>query len=251
MTTLDWQQWFARWEAMQNCYVPQRLHRFDLMLRLPDPPTEGEVRILDLGCGLGSVAFRALRRYPRAQVVAVDWNPVLLDMGRRMAETKSESRIQFTQADIREPGWWADHDGAFDLVLSANALHWLNATHLAEIYQRIYRALRSSGWFLNSDHVASDYPETQARYRQLLQAHQRAALHTANADDWDGFWQALSREMGQSDLLAQHNEAEIWEGSEDGQPRQFHLDTLRACGFERIEFHWQEMGEAIIGARKA
>lgn len=50
--------------------------------------------------------------------------------------------------------------------------------------------------------------------------------------------------------LAQHDQAEIWEGSDDGQPRQFHLDTLRACGFQRIEFHGQELGEAIIGARK-
>lgn len=247
---MDWQQWFARWEAMQNCYVPHRLHRFDLMLRLPDLPSEGRLQILDLGCGLGSVAFRALGRYPQAQITAVDWNPVLLDMGRRMAEAKGEQRIRFVRADIREPDWWKDYEGAFDLVLSANALHWLNAEHLAETYRRVYRALKPGGWFMNSDHIASDYPETQARYRQLLQAHQRAALNTTNADDWDGFWQALSRELGQSDLLAQYDQAEIWEGSDDGQPRRFHLETLLACGFRQIEFHWQEMGEAIIGARR-
>jgi ubiquinone/menaquinone biosynthesis C-methylase UbiE len=247
---MDWQQWFARWEAMQNCYVPYRLHRFDLMLRLPDLPVDSRLSILDLGCGLGSVAFHALGRYPHARVVAVDWNPVLLDMGRRMAEAKGEERIRFVQADIRRPDWWAAYEEAFDLVLSANALHWLNADHLAETYRRVYRALKPGGWFMISDHIASDYPETQARYRQMLQAQQRAALSTTNADDWDGFWEALSREMGQSDLLAQHNQAEIWEGSEDGQPRQFHLDALRACGFQQIEFHWQEMGEAIIGARK-
>jgi len=75
---LDWHQWFERWEAMQNCYIPQRLYRFDLMLQLADLSREGEVQILDLGCGPGSLAFRALQRYSNARIVAVDFDPVLL-----------------------------------------------------------------------------------------------------------------------------------------------------------------------------
>ena len=51
MKEIDWPHWFARWEAMQNCYVPHRLYRFDLMLKLAGLPREGEAHILDLGCG--------------------------------------------------------------------------------------------------------------------------------------------------------------------------------------------------------
>jgi len=154
------------------------------------------------------------------------------------------------RADIRQADWWAPYEGVFDLVLSATALHWLNAEHLAQIYQRIHQALKPSGWFMNSDHMASDNPETQTRYRQMLQAKQRAAFRATGADDWNGFWEKLGRELGQLDLKALRNEAEYWEGTEDGQPKQFHIAVLRRCGFEQVEFHWQDLGEAVIGARK-
>jgi len=48
---LDWRHWFDRWEAMQNCYIPHRLDRFDVMMKVAGLPTEKEVQILDLGCG--------------------------------------------------------------------------------------------------------------------------------------------------------------------------------------------------------
>jgi len=121
MSNLDWQHWFEHWETMLNCYVPQRPYRFDLMLRLADLPREDQVQILDLGCGPGSLGFRALRRYPNAHVVAVDSDPVLLSMGQAIGQ-ETASRIQFVQADIQQPDWWAPYDETFDLVLSATAL---------------------------------------------------------------------------------------------------------------------------------
>ncbi len=246
---LDWHHWFERWEAMQNCYIPQRLYRFDLMLQLADLSREGEVQILDLGCGPGSLAFRALQSYPNARIVAVDFDPVLLAMGQQIAKETTD-RIQFMRADIRQSDWWAPYEGIFDLVLSATALHWLNAEHLAQTYQRIHQVLKPGGWFMNSNHIASDNPETQTHYRQMLQAKQQEAFRATGADDWNGFWEKLGRELGQLDLQALRNEAEFWEGTEDGQPKQFHIAVLRQCGFEQVEFHWQDLGEAVIGARK-
>jgi SAM-dependent methyltransferase len=246
---LDWHHWFERWEAMQNCYIPQRLYRFNLMLQLANLSSEGEAQILNLGCGPGSLAFHALQHYPNARIVAVDFDPVLLAMGQQIAKETTD-RIQFMQTDIRQTGSWAEYRGIFDLVLSATALHWLNAEHLAQTYQRIHQVLKPGGWFMNSDHIASDNPETQTRYREMLQAKQRAAFRATGADDWNGFWENLGRELGHLDLQALRNEAEFWEGTEDGQPKQFHIAVLRQCGFEYVEFHWQDLGEAVIGARK-
>ena len=242
---LDWQLWFERWEAMQNCYVPQRVYRFDLMLRLANLPREDKVRILDLGCGPGSLTFRALWHYPNAHIVAVDFDPVMLAMGRNVVNEEAD-HVQFVLADIRQADWWEPYEGMFDLVMSATVLHWVSAEHLAQVYQRIYQVLKPSGWFLNSDHVASDDPEMQTRYRQMLQVRQQAAFGATGADNWDGFWQSLRRELEQSDL----HETELWEGTDDGLPRQFHIEALQACGFEQVAVHWQDLGEAVVGARK-
>ena len=68
----DWAHWFARWETMQSAYAAQRSRRFELMLRWPDFPRDAELRILDLGCGPGSLAFQAVKTYPRARILAVE-----------------------------------------------------------------------------------------------------------------------------------------------------------------------------------
>ena len=248
---------------MQNAYLPQRQHRFDLMFCLPDFPRDADVRILDLGCGPGSVMFCALRHYPNARVVAVDADPVLLVMGIESANQRimnqritnnelritSQQNVGFVRADLRDGDWWADYDGAFDLVVSATALHWLTEAHLADVYRRVYRALKPGGWFFNADHIAADDPAMQARYRDLLHEWQRANFD-AGAEDWDSFWRDFEAALLQAGLPSQREAITYWEGSDDGLPRQFHLDTLRACGFADVAVHWQDLGEALVSARK-
>jgi SAM-dependent methyltransferase len=243
---MDWQHWFERWEAMQNCYVPQRLYRSDLMLRLADLPREDEVHILDLGCGPGSLSLRALRHYPNACVVAVDFDPVMLAIGQGVAK-KAADRVQFLQVDIRQADWWEPYEETFDLVMSSTMLHWLSAERVAQLYEHIYKALKPGGRFFNSDHMASSDPDVQAHYQRLLHVNQQSAFHVVGADDWEDFWRDLEQAMGHK---LDRSEEELWEGTDSGLPRQFHVDTLRACGFGQVAFHWQDLGEAVLGARK-
>jgi SAM-dependent methyltransferase len=243
---LDWQHWFARWEAMQNCYVPHRLYRFDLMLRLADLPREDEVHILDLGCGPGTLSLRALRHYPNARLVAADFDPVMLAIGQEVAG-EAASCIQFLRVDLRQADWWQPYQETFDLIVSSTALHWLSEEHMRDVYEHSHRALKPGGRFFNSDHMASNDPDVQTHYRKLLHVNQQSAFHVVGADDWEAFWRELEQAMGQK---LDRSEEELWEGTDNGLPRQFHVETLRACGFEQVAFHWQDLGEAVIGARK-
>jgi cyclopropane fatty-acyl-phospholipid synthase-like methyltransferase len=246
---LDWRRWFQRWEAMQNCYVPQRLRRFELMLTLPNLPREAEIEVLDLGCGPGSLAFFTLERYPNAHVVGVDLDAALLAIGEQMAKAKGD-HIRFVRADLRDAAWWSDYHAAFDLILSATTLHWLNGEHLAEVFEHAFTALKPGGWFLNSDHAAGDDPETQARYNQVLEEHRFAAFASTHAERWDEYWEQLKREFRRVELPSSADTAPYWEGDEDGQPVTFQLAQLREYGFEQVDVYWQDHGEAVIGGRK-
>ncbi|MGD8239180.1 MAG: class I SAM-dependent methyltransferase [Armatimonadota bacterium] len=170
-------------------------------------------------------------------------------MGRHVAAHRT-GRIQFLGADLREAGWWADYEEAFALVVSATALHWLSADGLRDVYGRVCAALRPGGWFLNSDHMGSEDPATQAQYRELLEAERQAAFRESGALHWDAFWDELSRELRRPDLQELRNEADYWDGSDDGETRRAHLATLRECGFQRVEVLWQHLGEAIIAAQR-
>ncbi|TET50009.1 MAG: class I SAM-dependent methyltransferase, partial [Anaerolineales bacterium] len=197
---VDWVSWFERWEESQNCYIPEREARFDLMFSRAGLTAGSQVRILDVGCGPGSVAFRGLRHYPEAEFVAVDIDPVLLAMARAVSKERGWP-VRFIQEDLREPGWWESYAGTFDLVVSATALHWLGAESLAEVYCRVHSVLRPGGWFFNADHVASDDPDTQDRFRQLLTERREVTFRENECDSWDGFWEELGAELGDSGLL--------------------------------------------------
>jgi len=112
---------------------------------------------------------------PRARVLAVDLDAVLLHMGQQVAERVGHP-VQFLQADLRDGGWWQAYQEHFDLVISATALHWLAPARLREVYQHVFKVLKPGSWFMNSDHVASDAPHLQERYRQLVAVEQKAAF---------------------------------------------------------------------------
>ena len=79
-----WGDWLARWDRFQESYVPHREEQFDVMLDYVGLWWNGKpVRALDLGCGPGSLASRLLYRLPHAEVVGLDYDPWLLEMGRQ------------------------------------------------------------------------------------------------------------------------------------------------------------------------
>jgi SAM-dependent methyltransferase len=236
---------------MQNAYLPFRAQRFSLLFRLPEIAREAELRILDLGCGPGSLSFTALRHYPNARVMGVDTDPVLLALGRGVAPTQATKGdgVTFLKQDLRDPDWWADYASTFDMVVSATALHWLSSDDLPTVYARIFDVLKPGGWFLNVDHMACDDPVLQNRYRYLMQKWQQAQLEREGVDDWDAFWSGLTRAMASEGLPAQP-QVDQWEGSDDGHSRRFHVDALAACGFKHIAVHWQYLGEALLGGVK-
>ncbi|MHC4499684.1 MAG: SAM-dependent methyltransferase, partial [Planctomycetota bacterium] len=51
----DWQIWVDRWDNMQQRYLVKRTERFEVMTRLIRETQDSIVRIVDLGCGTGSL----------------------------------------------------------------------------------------------------------------------------------------------------------------------------------------------------
>jgi SAM-dependent methyltransferase len=178
----------------------------------------------------------------------VDLDPVLLAIGQQVADQLG-AEVRFVNTDSRSESWATDRE-AFDLVVTATALHWLAQDKLARIFRQIHRVLKPGGWFTNSDHMAAHAPETQKRNRQRLGELQQAAFARTGAPDWDGFWKELTTDPALSYLLAVRDEAAHWEGSDDGLALHLHLALLRVSGFDEVSCPWRELGEAVVCARK-
>jgi trans-aconitate 2-methyltransferase len=240
---------YEQWERMQDNYVPRRRFRFDLILRFVGLPAQADLAILDLGSGPGSLAFHALAHHPRARVMAVDRDPVLLALGQKVAQNKGV-HVQFARMDLRDPTWWNEHGEKFDLVVSATALHWLSQGDLVETLEHVRDVLKPGGWFFNSDQMAAENPETQARNRAELSVVRQAAFRAVEAPDWDLFWSEIEKDPAFAEARAMREEAGPWEGNEDGESVEFHLSQLRGIGFESAHCLWRYLGEAIVAARR-
>ena len=83
--------------------------------RVETPPR----RVLDLGTGTGLAARFAARRFPEAEVVAVDLAPAMVEEARRLLPEELAPRVRFQVADAAALPF---EDEAFDLVVLLNMI---------------------------------------------------------------------------------------------------------------------------------
>jgi trans-aconitate methyltransferase len=92
-------------------------------------------RVLDVGCGDGRITCEIARRVPQGYVVGVDASSNMIELARQ----KREPNLRFQVADARSLPF--DHE--FDLVVSFNALHWIQEQDVA--LASIHHSLRPGG----------------------------------------------------------------------------------------------------------
>lgn len=111
--------------ASPQAWEPGAYLKFaDLRLRpaldlLAQVSLESAARITDLGCGAGNVTPFLRRRWPEAEIAALDSSPEML--ARAKAE-HGKLNVAWRQADVRT---WAASEPQ-DLIYSNAVLHWLD-----------------------------------------------------------------------------------------------------------------------------
>ena len=241
----DWRTWVTRWERMQERYLVGRNERFAVISRLIRATQSPAARILDLGCGTGSLMAALLETIPGARMVGVDLDPTLLLLaGKRLAAFGD--RAQIILADLRKASWLADIPKPFNAIVSATALHWLNPEQLAAVYSQMATLLCPGGICLNADHVASGNPLVQQAWSKH-RAETLAATSDPAADDWDGFINAYLAALGAEASAIRQQALGNWQGVEDGLPLPWHFDHLRWAGFSFVDCFWRLDCDAIYG----
>lgn len=137
------EQWVERWELQQQRYAVDREERFTVIADVVEHVTAGRAGrplVVDLGCGPGSLAARLVRRLPDAEIVAVDRDPVLLELGR----THHPDAARYVDAEIGGPGWTGTLglDRPLDAAVSTTALHYLDRDTLLRTYRQLASLLR-------------------------------------------------------------------------------------------------------------
>lgn len=242
---LDWKAWAERWDRMQESYLIKRSERFETICWLIQKTQTSRARVLDLGCGTGSLMLAVLQALPEAEAWGIDFNPTLM----WLAESQMKIfgiRAHLVSTDLRHNSWTETVSGHFDAVISATALHWLNASQISILYNQISQILQPAGIFLNTDHVGSDSPVIQKCWEEHRQK-VRSEIHS-DSDEWHSFWTGYSEALG-LDTLEIHDRiaAGYDQGVEEGLPLSWHFDRLREFGFENVDCFWRCESDAIYG----
>ena len=232
-THIDWRNWIKRWDRMQDLYIPARKERFEIIVQLIADTQRRVSRVLDIGCGTGSVMLSILQAFPAAEVWGIDFDATLLALAQKRL-VKFGGRAKLVEADLRKTGWTGLVRSPFDAVVSATALHWFDPAQLSRLYKQFAQVLKPGGIFLNADHAGSDCEQIQKDWQNQRRLHTKKYKNDG-ADDWDDFWHAYGQALKVDIKNFRKKLMGPWVGSEQGRPLEWHFEKLKAGGFEAID----------------
>lgn len=244
------EKWVERWELQQQRYAVDREDRFTVIADIVEHFTAdraGRPLLVDLGCGPGSLAARLARRLPDADIVAVDQDPLLLELAR----THHADAARYVDTVIGENGWTQalNLDRPLDAAVSTTALHYLSVDALRRTYHHLAALLRPGGVLVNGDHLPQDdalLAEVTRCVGRRRAERQRALTH----EDWHSWWAAVAEDPELADLLAERRRRQPAGGTDSAARLSLsaHLHLLRRAGFRRAGAVWQYGDSCVVVA---
>jgi tRNA (cmo5U34)-methyltransferase len=117
-----------------------------------------EPAILDIGAGTGLLSAFLLEKFPGARLTLMDISENMLDLARKRFATRPDTK--YVVCDYSR----SDLGGPYDLVCSALSIHHLAPEDKQRLFERICRALKPGGMFVNADQADGETPYFRRRY---------------------------------------------------------------------------------------
>jgi tRNA (cmo5U34)-methyltransferase len=179
------------------------------------------LRVMDLGCGTGTVAAQVLNAFPNAQITCLDVAENMIAIAR--TKLAAYPLVNYTAADFSD----FEFCGEYEAIISSLALHHLATDEdKQKLYRRIYGSLAPGGVFYNADVVLASNDFLQAL---SMKAWRRFMGHNLSLEEIEGKWIPKYRE-------------------EDHPARLFdQLAWMTEIGFVDVDVLWKYFNFAVYG----
>jgi tRNA (cmo5U34)-methyltransferase len=183
------------------------------------------IRVIDLGCGTGTISQRVLVAFPNARVTCLDLAENMIEMAR--VKLAQHPHAHYLVSDFSTFAF----DAEYNVVVSSLALHHLvTDADKQGFYSKIYDALAPGGVFYNADVVLGSNDALQAMYMR----------------QWQAFMlQNVSREEMEHTWLPKY--------CDEDRPARLtdHLAWLAKAGFTDVDVVWKYYNYAVYGGTRA
>lgn len=126
------------YDLVQRLFVGDKHYKKQLIERADIRPGQ---RILDVGCGTGTLALMVKSGQPGAKVTGLDADPQMLKVARDKA-AEAGLDVEFSEGFASELPY---PDASFDRVLSTLMIHHLKTADKEALSREIYRVLKPGG----------------------------------------------------------------------------------------------------------
>ena len=171
------------------------------------------VKVLDLGCGTGTVTKTLKGQFKNAHVTCLDLAENMIEMAK--IKLNNYKDIEYTVGDFYEYNFTE----TYDVIVSSLALHHLATDEDKKgFYKKIYEALTPGGVFINADAVLAPNKQLQDIY----------------TSKWKEF-------MNLSISMDEIEEKWVPSAETEDHPVKItdHLDWLREIGFKDVDVIWK------------
>ncbi len=204
--------------------IPHYHEMIDALISAIPFKKDDPIKVIDLGCGTGTITHLLKVRFPNAQVTCLDLAPNMLEMAK--IKLTHYNNINYITGDF----YHLKFTEKYDVILSSLAIHHLDSDEdKKEFYKKIYHSLNSEGLFINADVVLGSNNYLQELY----------------LDKWREFLkESFSNEMIEEKWIATAEK-------EDNPSKLIdQLEWLDEIGFKDVDVIWKYYGGAVYGGKK-
>ena len=223
-------------ENVRQHFDEEARHFDNIILRLiPDYPQMTEalvsaipfdmsasIRVVDLGCGTGSIGKCTLLRFPNALLTCVDFAENMISLARE--KLAGHANVKYILGDL------SMYSGEYDVALSSLALHHLlTDDDKRAFYRHVHNNLQPGGVFYNADVVLGSSTYLQNLYMSKWRAFMRRCVPQ---EEIEGKWIPKYEAEDHPATLIDH------------------LAWLEETGFTDVDVIWKYYKFAVYGGRK-
>lgn len=215
-------------------YVQERTELFRMMRSFFKRfvATAPGVSVCDLGCGDGILCEQLFLEDTSIQPTLVDGSGEMLDAAKkRLSKYPACKYVEMPFSDLDSLSTGGTNYG---LIVSAFAIHHLNLSEKASLFQTVHNLLADGGWFLNIDTVLPDDSIFTDWYYEHWQAWVDERDRTF---DLKGAFKEISHQArtNPDNKLS---------------PLCVQLELLRAAGLQSVDCHYKNGLFTVFGGRR-